>query len=125
MSTAGCSVSTKSSGCGSMLSWMPSRSKIGTSSSMESQKAASQVSVVPPAQQELKEAKFGDGPRPNSEFIVSQSISTATRMAFLQYRIAATRSTGCGLAQRYMGRSEASFTPLSLSARLNSRIRSG
>ena len=63
---------------------MPSRSKIGTSWSIESQNAASQVSVVPPAQQALNEAKFGDGPRPNSEFIVSHSISSAMAMAAFQ-----------------------------------------
>ena len=92
---------------------------------MLSQKADSQVSVVPPAQQALKDAKFGDGPRPNSEFIVSQSISTAMAMAAFQYRMAARRSTGCGLAQRYMGSSEASLTPASASARLKARVRSG
>jgi hypothetical protein len=65
-----------------MCSVIFSRSKIGTSSSIERQKAASEFSTVPPWQRQLWPS--GEGPRPNSEFIVSTSISTATRIAAFQ-----------------------------------------
>ena len=63
----------------------PSFSNTGTSSSIERHQAASEVSVVtPPAQQLEQEPRSGCGPRPNSEFSVSQPISTATSIAFRQ-----------------------------------------
>ena len=126
MSTAGNSFSTKSSGCGSTLSVMPSRSRIGTSTSIERHHAASLASVViPPAQQDEQLPRSGCGPRPNSEFMVSTPSSTATWMAFCQYQRAAWRSASSGLAQRYIGSSEAIFTPCSVNARLKERRRSG
>ena len=67
-----------------MLSWMPSFSRIGTSSSIERNQAASQASVKAPAQQEQWLGTSGEGPRPNSEFMVSQPISTATWIAAFQ-----------------------------------------
>jgi hypothetical protein len=67
-----------------MCRLMPSFSKIGTNSSMDFQKAASDVSVVPPAQQEVCPDPPGEGPRPNSEFMVSQPSSTAIWMAAFQ-----------------------------------------
>jgi hypothetical protein len=62
-----------------MLSWTPSLSKIGTSSSIDRHQAASLVSAVNcPPQQFAEWPRAGDGPRPNSEFIVSTLMSTAT-----------------------------------------------
>ena len=40
--------------------------------------------MTPPAQQLEQEPRSGCGPRPNSEFSVSQPISTATSIAFRQ-----------------------------------------
>ncbi len=57
--------------------------------------------------------------------MVRHSSSTATWMAAFQYFMAAFRSSSCGLAQRYIGRSEASFTPAPLSAFLKACSRSG
>ena len=64
---------------------MPSFSRIGTSSSIERNQAASQASVKAPAQQQQWLGTSGDGPRPNSEFMVSQPISTATWIAAFQF----------------------------------------
>jgi hypothetical protein len=123
MSTAGCNCSIQSSGCGSTDSVMPSRSRMGSSSSMERNQAASHISPVwapcgPPAE------RSGDAPRPNSDTISAQSISRATSMAFLQQRMAHCRSSSKGLAQRYMGCSDASATPLSRIACRNAAMRS-
>ncbi|MCZ7679006.1 MAG: hypothetical protein M5U28_09745 [Sandaracinaceae bacterium] len=123
MSTAASFASTKSSGCGSRLRVMPSRSKIGTSSSMERQKAASLASVCVRAWH--AQAAEGEGPRVSSEFIESHPSSTAISIAFCQYRMAARRSSSFGLAQRYIGRSEASRTPCSSRSRLSAVTRSG
>ena len=58
--------------------------------------------------------------------MVVQPSSTAwIRMATFQYFTAARRSSSCGLAHRYIGRSEAIFTPWSLSAFLKLAMRSG
>ncbi len=73
--------------------------------------AASQASVNAPAQQVQWLGTSGEGPRPNSEFIVSQPTSSATRIASFQFRTAVSRSASIGLAQRYIGSSEASCTP--------------
>ena len=68
-----------------MLSWTPSFSNTGTSSSIERHQAASLDSWVNWPPQQLAECpRSGEGPRPNSEFIVSTPISTAISIAFLQ-----------------------------------------
>ena len=87
MSTATRPSSTKSSGCGSSRSCTPSRSKTGSSSSIDRQNCASD-----------RDACSG---RPlNSEFITRQSRSTVSWMARFQYRTAACRSSSSGPDQR-------------------------
>jgi hypothetical protein len=87
MSTAVTPSSTKSSGCGSSRSLIPSRSKTGSSSSIDRQNCAS-----------LRLAASG---RPlNSEFMTSQPRSTVSSMARFQYRTAACRSSSSGPDQR-------------------------
>ncbi len=96
---------------------------MGTSSSIDRQNAASLDSVAPRAMQ--AQAALGEGPRVNSEFMVSQPSSTAISIAFCQYFTAARRSSSFGLAQRYIGRMDASRTPKSERSRFSSATRSG
>ena len=126
MSQAGWYCSIQSSGCGSTLRVTPSRSRMGSSSSIERNQAASQASLVLRlVARPLRSAtvRSGEAPRPNSLTMRRQSISTATSMAFFQQRTAHWRSSSKGLAQRYIGCSEARPTPAERIAALNSLMR--
>ena len=85
MSIAGCSCSIQSSGCGSTDSTMRSRSRIGSSSSIDRNHAASHSSFGFAPDRSPTE-RSGDAPRPNSDTISAHSISTATSIAFFQQR---------------------------------------
>ena len=90
----------KSSGCGSMISCRPSRSKIGNSSSIDFKNCASAVS--------------GASGRPlNSEFITSTPRSTVIWMSRFQDRTAACRWSSSGPDQRSTGSTDAMPTPAS------------
>jgi hypothetical protein len=65
-----------------MCSFIFSRSKIGTSSSIDFQNAASEFSTVPPLHRQV--CPSGEEPRPNSEFMVSTPMSAAMAMASFQ-----------------------------------------
>ena len=101
--------STKSSGCGSSTSRMPSRTKTGASSSSDRQNWAS-----------LAAAASG---RPlNSEFITVTPRSTVIWMARFQLRTAAWRSSSSGPDHRYSGSTEAISTPAAVRALLKPAI---
>ena len=98
--------STKSSGCGSIRTSMPSRSKIGSSSSIERKNARSDSS-----------ARSG---RPeNSVLITLTPRSTVIWMTRFQLRTAASRASSSGPDQRSTGSTEAIPTPASAHALRN------
>jgi hypothetical protein len=87
MSTAVRPSSTKSSGCGSIRSWIPSRSKIGSSSSSDRQNCASLA--------------LGASGRPFELRVHHLAAEVAvSSMARFQYRTAACRSSSSGPDQR-------------------------
>ena len=103
MSAATLPSSTKSSGWGSRRSWIPSRSKIGSSSSIDRQNIASD--------------RLACSGRPlNSEFITVTPSSTAISIDRFQYRTAASRSSSSGPDQRNSGSSDDTSTPAASSA---------
>ena len=100
--------STKSSGCGSIRTSMPSRSKIGTSSSIERKNARSDSS-----------ARSG---RPeNSVLMTFTPRSTVICTTRFQLRTAASRASSSGPDHRSTGSTDAIPTPASAHALRNSR----